>query len=465
MSEVKLNVTDERRTISGTVHGSVADTVIAALTAEPETIAELEAALGRFSKFKQAPFASFSSGEDTRPWDAGIVIVDLAARLIASESSHSEPEAEGETTYHDGNCATDIRLPYRIPDDWLIVYSLLEYESLRSSRRDERGQRPLIDIRQVLYGRPMFEFIATDCSAETEMPESRERLEVTSQIDCSLKPDCDESLDSEGDEGSLQKVHSRWLMTPRTDVEDRSPRDVILEKLRFIDFDLHSRELQWSMLNEGPPPLQRTSQAYLRGGFGTHEYVVYYDFIRYLIRECWRRINGLGSSEGNKANPKHRKKVDASRAQRTKRIENPSRGDDHADHIADWLQNIGDAWLNSPCKEFNGRIPIEIIESERRRIPLAMSVKDVLSDDCPLCQMLGEDPAEDTDAQFDPGFWHLDGSHMDHLFEFSTYPTREEWESEQRKWEQFNEEFARQWSKDHQSAEEGGSDVDDTIPV
>jgi hypothetical protein len=74
--------------------------------------------------------------------------------------------------------------------------------------------------------------------------------------------------------------------------------------------------------------------------------------------------------------------------------------------------------------------------------------------------MLGED----TDVQFDPGFWHLDGSHMDDLFEFSTCLTREEWESEQRRWEQFNEEFARRWSKDHQSAEERGSDGDDYIP-
>jgi hypothetical protein len=248
-------------------------------------------------------------------------------------------------------------------------------------------------------------------------------------------------------------------MTPRADLGDRSPRDVILEKLGFIDFDLHSRELQWSLLNEGPPPLQRTSQAYLRGGFGTHEYVVYYDYIRYLIRECWRRINGPRSSEDNDKNLKHRKKVDASRAQRTKLTENRSTGDDRSDHIADWLQNVGDAWLNSPRKEFNGRIPSEIIESERRRIPLLFSVKDVLSDDCPLCQML----AEDTDIQSDLGFWHLDGSHMDHLFEFSTYLTREEWESEERRWEQYNEEFARRWSKD-QSGEEGGSDGDDSIP-
>jgi hypothetical protein len=72
--------------------------------------------------------------------------------------------------------------------------------------------------------------------------------------------------------------------------------------------------------------------------------------------------------------------------------------------------------------------------------------------------------AEDADVQSDLGFWHLDGSHMDHLFEFSTYLTREEWESEERRWEQYNEEFDRRWSKDHQSAGEGGSDGDDYLP-
>ena len=50
MSEVKLNLTDAQHTISGTIHGSVADACIAALSAEPETIAELEAALSRYQK-------------------------------------------------------------------------------------------------------------------------------------------------------------------------------------------------------------------------------------------------------------------------------------------------------------------------------------------------------------------------------------------------------------------------------
>src|SRR5437867_7560226 len=50
MSEVKLNIVDAQRISSGTVHGSIADACVAALSAEPETVAELEAALTRYVK-------------------------------------------------------------------------------------------------------------------------------------------------------------------------------------------------------------------------------------------------------------------------------------------------------------------------------------------------------------------------------------------------------------------------------
>ena len=47
MSEIKLNLTDAQHIMHGTIHGSIAERAIAALSAEPETIAELEAALAR----------------------------------------------------------------------------------------------------------------------------------------------------------------------------------------------------------------------------------------------------------------------------------------------------------------------------------------------------------------------------------------------------------------------------------
>jgi len=54
----------------------------------------------------------------------------------------------------------------------------------------------------------------------------------------------------------------------------------------------------------------------------------------------------------------------------------------------------------------------------------------MVDDDCPLCQMLADQPG--------PMFWHLDGSGMDFEFPFSFHRTREEWEKEQRDYEEFS---------------------------
>src|SRR6266478_408881 len=109
MSEVKLNLVDAKRVLHGTIHGSVADACVAALSAEPETIEELEAALARYikprdtnayfnwfssihcptnffsvSSAESGPIHDFRAALDTEPWDAGIVVIDLAARIVAS---------------------------------------------------------------------------------------------------------------------------------------------------------------------------------------------------------------------------------------------------------------------------------------------------------------------------------------------------------------------------------------------
>jgi hypothetical protein len=59
MSYVRLNITDAEQTINGEVHGYLGDAVVAALTAEPETVEELGLALARFVKPQSdgSPFA------------------------------------------------------------------------------------------------------------------------------------------------------------------------------------------------------------------------------------------------------------------------------------------------------------------------------------------------------------------------------------------------------------------------
>ena len=48
---------------------------------------------------------------------------------------------------------------------------------------------------------------------------------------------------------------------------------------------------------------------------------------------------------------------------------------------------------------------------------------------------------------FGPAFWHLDGSHMEEEFAFSTCKTIAEWELENQRREESYLEFEREWAE------------------
>jgi hypothetical protein len=412
MSCIRLNLIDFSETVSGEVHGSIGDAVIAALSAEPETIHELELALARFIKPNEgwSTFASLYGGENFEPYDAGIVIVDLAARIIMLDSTYSAPmpisNCFGEDTteqtdfdavrdaslkerspqgspqtyglrYHNGEHLTDLVLPYRLPEDWLFLRSVPEYEGACGERRAHRQLIEWRDPREVLFGKPLTSFLANAII-------TADNLEV---------------------EDLFTQIHIKWLVTRRGDLGGRSPRDVLLAKMEAIDFDLHSRQLQWSFVGECPATLLPTAHAYRYSGFGTHEIVIYYELIRLLLAECAKRVGA---------------KAEVSIEDEVERL-------DQVKHV----------WLETRNHDYQGKAPGLVIEWERRRIPLAISGKEAMVDeDCPVCQAMAED--------LEPYFWHLDGSGMDDCFEFSFYKTLEEWEAERRSWEEFSRKFDRQ---------------------
>ena len=393
MSEVKLNLIDAQNILTGTIHGSVADSCVAALSAEPETITELEAALGRYIRPQAefGPFASFRSrcAVDSEPWDAGLLIIDLTARIVAVESTYSQPHLEGEVRYHDGTKSTPVSVPYRLPADWLFVNSVDAYRWSCSRRRQQREENPAFDARAVLYGSALLEFIVKSglggLARTSEPPEDDEAAQ--------------QALAQE-----ITSVHANWLMTPGEDLRGRSPRDVLLEKQDLIDFDLHTRSLQWTFLGEGPPCLAPDSFAYRFAGFGTHEWVVYYDLVRHLL---WRATE-LDISD--------------------------------FDAAVSRLGQIKCDWLETGDGEYEGKVPAIIIDNERKRLPQAMSAAEIMIDeDCDLCRMA----ALDAEMGFGPTFWHLDGGNMDDGFAFSSCVTLEEWETELRQREDFDREFNR----------------------
>ena len=378
MSYVRFNISDSYQCISGDLHGSMTEPLIAALTAEPETILEFESALRRYVKFESdwSPLHAFKKHEDLEPYDAGIVAIDLSSRTVGFDTTYSIPCAAGRVRVPSEFAEEDDTwITYRLPDDWMFVESMPLYRGTRIGRREERLRRAPFDARPILFGRPMVAYIAR---AISEAPD----------------PDAD---------GLLADIHAEWLMARRKDLRDRSPRDVFLEKQDFIDFDLQSRSLQWSMTKVCPPPLVKTSSAYFNAGFGTHEWVLYYDLFRYLLVDAAERRRSGGQVE---IEPEILR-----------------------------LSSLRDEWLRTPDTDSWGRTPLEIIDLERQRINMTMSAEETLMDEnCPCCIAMA--------ADFDtPMFWFLDGCNMDDRFEFSSFKTLEEWEADRRERERFNLEF------------------------
>jgi hypothetical protein len=454
MSEIRLVIREQERDWSGTIHASCADRAIAALSADPITLDELEAAVARFSKphADSRYFANLSPSLCDEPYDAGLIVIDLIARLIVVNSTYSSPGTSGEIAYHDGNCCTKTLLPYHLADDWFISCNGLDWQATADERRRERSEQAVLDVRNVFYGRPLLEFIARetlsafarrDEIAEAVRARRAEEAEQWRAHDRDEQDDlegagedADDLLDELADEpgadeerygdlfyDALKQIHAAWLLTPREDLGGACPREIALQQRSHIAWDMQDRCSQWSLQNACPPGLDEASHAYLHGGFGTHELVEYYSLVRELLWSCWEQLAERASSP-----------------QGAERLASLAAGDFLADEVPR-LEKVREAWLDAPDVELHGRTPRSVINRERARLPEGISGKEAIVDpDCPCCQMLADMPG--------PAFWHLDGSGMDDEFAFDMrHRTRDEWEAEQQRWEEHRRQFDAEWAE------------------
>ena len=222
MSEIKLNLLDSHTLLTATVHGSVGDALVAALSAEPETIDELETALKRFQKCDSIPASSLRRQPrgpiDDRPWDAGIMVIDLAARIVANESAYSAPSHSGRVDYHNGKHSTGFPLSYVLSDDWVFARSIENYQVRCDHRIKQRATIPSLDSRSILYGKALLEFIVENVQLLDTTTKRRRKQHREAVID----------------------IHRRWLMTLRDDLNGQSVREILFAKRELIDFDLES---------------------------------------------------------------------------------------------------------------------------------------------------------------------------------------------------------------------------------
>lgn len=433
---------------SGIVHGGTADRVIAALGSDPETLEELEIAAARFEKPRRGDRLDLgmSPGLINRSHDAGLVVIDLGARLVVVNSSYSDPQPSGEVRYHNGQFLTGIRLPYHLAPDWLFVSQNSRWTELAEDRRRERASRPRHDLRHLMYGEGLLRFLAeevwrngltagrTRLVDEADDAEAHDEDEDEDDLDDSDFDGEDENAAAEHDDSPksaanrafwriqrmFARVHAAWLLSPNPLIAGQAPRGLLIRGRRHVGQDIQDRCDAWSLLQRSPPGVPRASAAWQSGPPGDHELILHYDLVRALLNSTWQARQAW--LDGNAA--ALTSEVPTGGAPTAEVSEGDVLTAEILDAEVARLAIFRDTWLDSPHDDLGDRVPRQIIERERSRLPIEMSAKSSTCEpDCPCCQMLSELPG--------PSFWFLESSYFDEEFAFSlVHETRQDYEDD-----------------------------------
>lgn len=358
---------------------------LAAIPAGPESMAEFYTALRRY----EGDHSWESLGESAVIEDAfstaeAACLIDLDSRSVLAGGGFELPDRCDALQAEEDDHAEGFPIVWLYtPDDWLYETVSADWLSRLDSRAEARESYRSIDTRAVLYGSPMLSFIADRIVA--------------------IRAEASEEEASD----PIRAIHAEWLMTPRDELQGRTPREVLLEGRNYICMDIERRSQQWSQQGFAPPPLPVGSAAYRLGGYGTIEVVMYFDLMRLLLENLWDWTEGA---------------------------------DLPLEVLLEQLIEEREAFLDQPPHDGGSRLTVrELIESERRRMPLTADGSH-LDCDCPVCQM-----EADGLLGSGPMFMSYDGHQLEleDEFAFSMTETREKWEKEQDDFKRFNEEFDR----------------------
>lgn len=401
MSLVEVLLSDPQRSLRGQVAPLFAQALVAALSAKPSTLAELDLALGRFvsrtgersllEDFYPIVLDRPDDGASETPPDAdpGLatvtrlpanmvpeagLLIDLPGRVVVSHHAGFRAEPDGPVQYVDDNAEREVVSRYCLGPTWTALPDGFAADDLREAggvagawkrlvaqQRKVRSSLLRIDDQAVLYDR-LPEFLAEALLSD------RFR-------------ECDDPI---------RDIHAEWLLTPRADLFGACPRDVLIGRLEEVDNEISVREWEWTALKRCPAPLPADSEAVRESGHGSKEMTIYYGLIRHLLEEAWARLDN--------------------RSQFTLAS--------LADRIREWR----DEWLDRPGYEDVKNCTARwVIEQERRRIPWLIEEHDQFHDpNCPICRWSRENCS--------PGFHQLVSCHEAEGFAFSLCDSPAEWE-------------------------------------
>ena len=342
-TDVMVNLVFEEQSFHKRVSSFEALAIYATVAAEPESFSDIEIALERYCSAARA-------AEICQEWRTGLnettsgpaLILDFTARVAGLRAMPFHFEVS-ELKYDE---ATNIRCGFSWPGDWYIADTYDQWPAEAEKTRSHRQAIRQLEVRTVLYN-VFVEYALNAYQASKDF--------------------------------DVVATHKEWLITPRADLLDKSPRDWLLANYEHIDRDIDAQANIWTLRVEQPPGLDVDSIAYRYALFGRHEFIMYYDMCRVILESLARHPRAVRNAL-----------------------------------TLDRVMKSRDAWLNDSQ---DGISPANIIHQERKRLPLTSVGQPTY--ERTVCGILDEYPIS---------FWRFDDLHMDKDFEFTPCQDREDWE-------------------------------------
>ncbi|MEL7499494.1 MAG: hypothetical protein AAFN77_17960 [Planctomycetota bacterium] len=295
-----------------------------------------------------------------------------------------------------------------IKPKWWEFHELVQDASGLEQHRESPFVKPSVD-RDFFYGPPLIRFLAS-------------RMIEVSHAD--RWDECQQGRQSRTDPfyALTIEIHRDWLMTPREELNGKTPRDILHHGRRWVEDLIHAQKCREAYdASLSIVALPKETSCYLTGPMGREEFIMYHDLCRHLTEAglAWCRnvlpsLDPMCSESG--------------------RLE----------LLLEFLSEQKTDWLKTPIGG-GDETPEWIIACNRHRVPRFMSPQafiglekpqvepDTDHDDdecdCPICIMMAS-------GAFGPSFVGFDGHHLelDEEFAFSMHTSFEDWEEEQKMW-------------------------------
>ena len=371
MSELVVTIRDANRSVCGHVHGRVVDKLVAALSADPETIEELQAAVMRFvPPDDSSPIAHFRRGEDDEPYDAGVCIIDLAAQYVAYESSYSSLGRRGRsiTSITSARSRRGCRFTLRTTGSSItrLILGGPSPTSAVASGRRSRGSTPVRCSTTALPRLlPSSAWRRGGLSGRTAPGRRRKDGRSSPARAGEARRSALGLRRRGGNPRPLADDASRGPARPH------APRSLACRARPYRVGPAGPRPPMVDVAGV-PPGIAVDSAAYRFGGFGTQENT---DVLRTRAAS-------------------HRQSVGTGWFNRRKSLAHAGlfQPDLSCEELIDRLRQLQREWFDVPCEDSMGLVtPGKLIALERERIPYAVSGEAAMVDcECPLCQMMAD---------------------------------------------------------------------------